>query len=57
MDIVEDKDEGLKFVDNAFQIAFQISCTYAYNDSEVPKSLVTPPTSASTKPIPLYQLN
>lgn len=42
MDIVEDKDEELKFVDNAFQIAFQISCTYAYNDSEVPKSLQLP---------------
>jgi len=37
--LLKGQDEQLKFVDNAFKIAFQTSSTYAYNDSEVPKPL------------------
>ena len=40
--LVKEADEQLQFVDNAVKIAFQTSSTYAYNDSEVPKTLQLP---------------
>ena len=42
VDLVKESDKQLQFVDKAFKIAFQTSSTYAYNDSEVPKSLQLP---------------
>jgi len=40
--LLKEEDEQLKFVSSAFKIALQTSSTYAYNDSEVPKSLQLP---------------
>lgn len=40
--LLKEKDKKLKFVHNAFQIAFETIQTEAYNDSEVPKPLQLP---------------